>query len=331
MGSRGALVALLIAVEVAIVIVAVVSMTGAHAAWAGGGMHRFDYTAKPIAPLSAGSSPHIVVNDSDDRIVVTASTDGLVHITDLKQLHGTFWGSPNMAALEVSRTADGVAISRPGSSAGLNFSLFFSYDEDRVAIAIPAGSSLDIERSSGSNVTGINGDAIVRSQDGSLTLAALRGNLDAQSEDGAIDASDVRADSVKLQSADGHIELHDVVAGTLSATTQDGHITIDGLQVTGNVATIHSEDGAVRVSARFADGGNYEVSTDDGRIEMTLPAQSNLTIAASTSDGRITRDGTSFSDSGDGTSRSFTLGGGSGHLNLSSHDGSISITTNGAN
>jgi hypothetical protein len=330
MGSRAGVIALLIAAEVAIVVLAIYIMGGAHAAWASnGGMHHIDYSAKPIAPLSAGSTPHVVVNDDDDRIMVTASTDGLVHVTDLKQYHGTFWGTPDIKPLTVERTADGVSIARAPSN-GMNISLFFSWNVDRIAIAIPPGSTLDIERSSGSNITGLTGAVTARSQDGSITLATLRGNVDAQSSDGAIEATDVRADDVKVQSADGHIELHGVITGTLSATTEDGHIAIDGLQITGNNAIIHSDDGSIRVNGSFATG-TYEVSSDDGHIDVTVPAQSNLTVAASTGDGSITRDGRSY-DGGDSdsTSQSFTLGGGSGHLNLTSHDGSISITTNGA-
>lgn len=332
MGSRAGVIALLIAAELAIVGLAIYSMGGmggAHAAFASnGGMQHFDYSAKPIASLSAGSTPHVVVNDDDDRIMVTASTDGLVHVQDLKQYHGTFWGTPDIKPLIVDRTADGVSIARAPSN-GMNIS-FFSWNVDRIAIAIPPGSTLDIERSSGSNITGLSGPVTARSQDGSITLATLRGNVDATSGDGAIDATDIRADNVKLQSADGHVELHGVIAGTLSATTQDGHIAVDGLQITGSDATIHSDDGSVRVNGSFATG-TYEVSSNDGHIDVTVPAQSNLTIAASTGDGNITRDGRSY-DGGDSdsTSQSFTLGGGSGHLNLNSHDGSISITTNGA-
>jgi hypothetical protein len=331
MGSRGTLVALLIAVEVAIVIVAVVSMTGSHRVWAsgGGGLHHVDFSAKPIAPFSAGSTPHIVVSDPDDRIFVNVSPDGLVHVEDGKEFHGTFWGTPNITPLTIAQNADGVSISRPKFDSG-SFSVFFSWNVDHVTIEVPAGSTIDIEHSSGINIAGIDGAVTAKSDDGSITLATLRGNVDAESSGDYINASDLKADTVKLHSGDGHIELHDVVAGTLNATTEDGHITIDGLQVTGNTATIHSNDGPIRVNASFATG-NYEVSSDDGHIDVTVGSQSNLTVAASTSDGRITRDGTSFNDSGDGTSRSFTLGGGSGHLNLSSHDGSISITTNGAN
>jgi DUF4097 and DUF4098 domain-containing protein YvlB len=332
MASRGALIALLIAVEVAIVAVAVYSMSGAHAVWAGtggGGFHHYDFTAKPIAPITAGSTPHIVVSDPDDRIMVTASTDGQVHIQDLKAFHGTYWGTPNITPLTVEKTADGVSISRPEFDSAA-FGVFVSWSVDRVAIQIPAGSTLEIQRSSGSNITGINGDVTTKSDDGSITLATLRGNVDAESSDGHVSASDIKSDTVKLQSDDGYIEMHDVVAGTLDARTDDGHITVDGLQVTGNTATIHSNDGQIHVNAAFATG-NYEVSSDDGHIDVTVGAQSNLTVAATTGDGRITRDGQSFHDDGDSTSRSFTLGGGSGHLNINSHDGSISITTNGAN
>lgn len=315
MRSRTPLIAVLIAVELAIVGLVVYSLSGAHPAWAsgGGGLQHIDYTAKSIAAISAGASPHVVVNDSDDRVIVTASTDGLVHVQDLEQYHGTFWGHPNETPLTVTRTPDGVSIARPDSG-GMNISFFFSWDTERIAVAVPPGTMLDVEQSSGDEVTGLNANLTVKSQDGS------------------IDATSIRADKVYLNSSDGHIELHDVVAGTLDVNSDDGHISLDNIRVTGDAATIHTNDGPVSGDVGFAAGGTYEVSSDDGHITLTLPSRSNLTVVASTNDGHFQRDGQSIGNrDDDGAGGTFTLGGGSGHLNVNSHDGSISIMTNGAN
>ncbi|HEY5257769.1 MAG TPA: DUF4097 family beta strand repeat-containing protein [Candidatus Baltobacteraceae bacterium] len=312
MGSRAGVIAMLIAVEIAIVGLAIFSMAHARGVWGRGPLNSYNYTGKPIAPLAAGSTPHVVVDDSNDQVVVTASTDNLVHVADLTSYHGSGWGSPQIQPLTVTRTADGVSITRPSNDVRVDFNfLGSSVEEDRITIALPVGSAIDIQGCAGADVTGVNGKVTVRSQDGQIALATLRGDVDVASNDGSI-------------------QSRDVIAPTFSASTDDGSVTIDGLHVTGKSATIHSNDGSVTVAGDFAGSGTYEVSTDDGRIALTLPSTANLVVAASTNDGSVSRDGRSLANGDGDNSGTFTLGGGSGRLNVSSHDGSISIMTNGA-
>jgi hypothetical protein len=324
------MIALLVAVEIVVAGLVLYSLGGMHGAFAGG-LHRVDFSPATIAPLAAGATPRITVDDPDDRVVVTTSPDAMVHVTDRTEAHGMYWGTSSFPKLDVQRTADGVSVSRPGQSVnGIHFALF-GIDTERIEVAVPAGSTVALEQCSGADVTGISGSTTVRSQDGHIVLADLRGAVDAQSSDGYIEVRNVHTDRVALHTDNGHIELHDVAAAIFEATTNDGRITIDSLRVAGDGsrAKIHSDNGSVLLSADFAPGGTYDISTDDGRITATLPSQANLVVAASTNDGRVVRDGQSFDDDG-ATHRTFTLGSGAGHLNLSSDNGTISITTNGA-
>ena len=84
--SRTSVVAMLIAIEVAIVGIALYAVRGI------GGVHAAEFAAKTITPIDAGASPRVEIDDPDSRVDVTASTDGLVHVTDLTHVHGAFFG-----------------------------------------------------------------------------------------------------------------------------------------------------------------------------------------------------------------------------------------------
>ena len=80
----------------------------------------------------------------------------------------------------------------------------------------------------------------------------------------------------------------------------------------------------------FAPGGTYEISSNDGRIELALASNSDITVNATTADGRISVDGKSPSSDEDAHNQTIKLGSGSGSMRVSSGDGSIHLTTNGA-
>lgn len=333
--SRAGIVAVLIAVELGLISIAIYSLTGTMPGIASAmsfqGMHRESFAAHPIDPIDAGQTPHVVVSDPDSRVVVTASADGHVHVVDKTRVEGVSWSPDRIAQVRLSRTSDGVSIERPDSGGhGFHFDLGGLIDQ-RIEIAVPAGSTLDIQKSSGADVSNLNGAVTVRSQDGHITLANLNANVEASSDDGYLEATAVNAPSLSIVSNDGHLTLRDVTVNALTARTGDGRITAQGVRVEGASpsAQIHSGDGSVHLMGALAPGGKYTIGTDDGRVEVGLGSDSNLSVNAHTSDGRIVVNGNSSSDDG-GTSRSFKLGSGAGTLDLSSGDGSITITTNGA-
>lgn len=302
--SRSSFVALLIAAELVIVGIALYAIRGM------GRVHAADFAARTIAPLDAGAAPQIDIDDPDSRVDVSVSSDGLVHVKDLTDLHGAFFGGPSsVGQLDVARTPAGVAIRRPHTG---GLSLSFGSIERRIEVDVPSGSRLHVTRCSGARVSGIAGGVAVASQDGRIELTGLRGSVDAKSDDGAIVATDIRGDSVVLQSADGHLTLDDVSASSLDGQTKDGSIEARGLTIA---------DGARRGVLR----------TDDGSIRVALVPDANLTVDASTGDGDIDVDGSTV-NTGDGDSAQHTirLGNGTGGLQLSSGDGSIHILTNGA-
>ncbi len=311
--KRVALVAMLVAVEVLLLGLILSSlhvgpMSGP--VFAASGLHRVDIDSKSYAPVNAGTSPDVEIDDSDNHVVVTASTDGLVHVTDARSIHGLVWGGGNGSDLSIAHFGNSVKITRDGHSGGMTGIFGSSYQ--RVEVEVPSASHVRVTGSSGANVSGMRNDVEVESQDGRITLADIRGDVKARSADGSVHLSDIVADSLEVSTADGRVE------GT--------NVAVEGSTPR---ATLHSDDGSVRISGRFAPGGAYQLSTNDGQVELHLAADADLTVSASSADGRIYVDGSRYGDR-DSSAHTIRLGNGSGTMQLSSQDGSIHITTNGA-
>jgi DUF4097 and DUF4098 domain-containing protein YvlB len=326
--GRVALVGMLVAVEVLIAGLAIWSVSGTHV-WAAG--HQVDYTAKTVATIDAGAAPQVVVSDPDSRVIVGVSPDGKVHVKDMTSLHGFLFSTDrSIPKLNATRTADGVLIERsPYQDNWMHLTIGESMQ--RIEVDVPAGAHLDIQKCSGADVAGLRADARVRSQDGHITLSDIQGTIDASSADGYINASGVRGDSLTLQSSDGHISLRDVTAQSLSARSNDGRVEATNLTMSGAApkATLHSDDGSIHVNGTFPAGGTYDVSSNDGRVELGLASGSDVTVVASTGDGSIYVDGKSPGDD-DRQHQTIKIGSGSGAMRVSSGDGSIHLTTNGA-
>src|SRR5215469_12171090 len=108
---RVTIVAMLLAAEIAIVGMAIYVIGGRGTSFAAG-LRSADFSAAPIAPLAAGTAPHVVVDDPHSRVIVGTSADELVHVRDLTSIHGAVFSSGPYPHLTVARTADGVRIAR---------------------------------------------------------------------------------------------------------------------------------------------------------------------------------------------------------------------------
>lgn len=243
--SRASIVGMLIAAEILIAGLAIYTVAG-HGRTFAGGIHSVDFAAAPLAPIAAGSAPHVVIDDVESRVEVNASNDGLVHVRDLTQFHGAFLSSAKYSQLTVGRISDGVRIERPQLG---NVSLgIFGFSIQRIQVDVPENARLEIARCSGADVQGITGGVSVHSVDGHVTLADVRGSVEARSDD-------------------GRIELENVAATSLIADTRDGRIEASGLNVGGD-ATLQTADGPIRVAlVRDADV-TIDASTRDGRISV---------------------------------------------------------------
>jgi len=280
--SRTGIIAVLIAAEVFIASVIVVSAGGLKTFSDVGNAGDFNYTPYSLPAVDAGSQPHVVIDDTDSRVVVTPSTDGKVHVTDATRIAGWGWGS-RPQHVQIRKTADGVAIERPATPGRV---IIFGFESSHTEVAVPAGATLEITHSEGADLSDLTGTISVRSDDGHITV------------------TNVRTGDLTLSTADGRITLDNVDADKLSVATSDGSIHASSLRVRNGTA--HTADGSITLA--FADGAN-------------------LTVHARTLDGSIRINGMRQSDS----PLDYTLGNGSGSLDLLTQEGSIRVTSNGAN
>ena len=309
--TRTGIVAMLLAAEVLVVGIGALALSGSlHGLSAqAAGLHSEQFVPEPIAALNAGSSPRVQISDPDSRVIVTASSDGRIHVTDLTSVSGVVWGSVHLAQARLARIPAGVRIERAPEKNGMAFS--FGDITQRIEVAVPPGSNLEIEQCSGASVASLTGAVRVRSQDGRISVSDLNGNLDALSNDGSVEARNVHASRIALQSLDGQVRMDDVSASRLLATTRDGSIRADGLVLSGTGAT-----GRIR--------------TDDGSVRLHFLDAGNANVHAQTADGRIVIDGQATRSDGDGADTRAVLGSAGGKLDVFSQDGTITMTTNGA-
>ncbi len=284
--SRFGIIAVLLAVEVFIAGAIVSSLSGGGLSVRAAGLHRVDQSGKAFAPVDAGAAPRVLIDDPDSFVTVAPSTDGKIHVTDASRLHGWFFGHSSLPALQVTRTADGVAIRR-SESGGSRFSLL-GWNREGVDVLMPAASSLDVARCSGADVRGATGQVRIRSVDGHIAAANLR------------------VSALSLHSQDGSLRLDDVAAPSIDASTEDGSIHANKLDV-----------------------GSGVLSTRDGSVTLDLSAR-DLTVRAHTQDGRVAFNGRRVDSNDDGSSGVFQIGSGGRALEVSTQDGSIHITGNGA-
>ena len=284
--TRTGIIAVLIAAEVFIAGVIVASAGGLKTFTAVGNARDFSYAPYSLPAVDAGSHPHVVIDDADSRVVVTPSTDGMVHVTDATRVGGWGWGwGSRPQHVQVRKTADGVVIERPASQGRF---ILFGFEYSRTEVTLPAGATIEIAHSGGAD------------------LSDLTGTISVHSDDGHISATNLRSGDVALTTADGSIRLDNIDADKLAVSTADGSIRASSLRVRNGTA--HTGDGSITLA--FADAGN-------------------LALHASTGDGSIRVNGARQGDSS--SPLDYKLGNGAGSLDVSTQDGSIRVTTNGAN
>jgi hypothetical protein len=293
--SRGQVIAALLAAEVAVVCLAVVSITSvrlpasfmATEARAGAGPrlvedgpHRiFDAGAHPALAVDIGYADLTIIARAAapiDASVSASSAYGVLRAT-----------SP----IEARSDGDTIRISTTGDPS-------WSIGDDRmVTVVVPPETKVTVLHA------------------GDIRASGLRAEASFQSVGrGSVTVDDYDAPTLRVESSDGRISLHQVVTTHLEANS-DGRVEGTALQV---------RDGSVesdgRVSLGFASGADTLVTatTDSGRVRLSGFAATTQPASASTSH-----------DEDDASSQSVRVGAGTGHLDVHSSDGNISLSQEG--
>jgi Putative adhesin len=304
--SRPTLIGVLVVVELAIVGAAFHALGGsgpsARSAWSFPATRVAQAAGAPGAldrTFTTGPAPHVTLNVEDLQVAVEAVPGAAVRVVE--SVHRSGWVSGTILPVRAERTPDGVRITVASGGSGFSIGSF----ERALRLTVPPGANVEIVSSSRVDATGLRAPLSVHASDGSIHVRDHRGTLDLQTNDGRIELIDVQGPSVLAQSRDGSLALTRVSADRLEARTEDGRITADAI--------------------RLVDGA---LTTHDGRVRVGYTPDSEATVDVHTGDGRITipYDSTTGGQDGDAHHRTVRLGSGRGRFEVSSGDGSISIT-----
>jgi Putative adhesin len=289
--SRTSVIAVLVAAEVVILGLAAFSIRGAVSgnAFAGGPGSGANFAAKTFAPIAAGATPRVTIDDPNSGVTIGVSDDGLVHVKDDTSFSGlTLHGPNSYPQLSVTQDFNGVHISRPRYHEGWGMFIGFMNSRQHFEVQVPAAATVMVDECDNAEVSDLKNGATIKALDGRIELAHVAGAIVAHTDDGHIKVDDVTSSSLDLSSNDGWIEVRDLAA----------------------VA-----------------GGKYSFTTNDGHIVVALARGSDVTIDASTNDGSMRVDGVRQHSDDDRKQQTIRVGNGASTMSVHSDDGSITITT----
>ncbi len=131
------------------------------------------------------------------------------------------------------------------------------------------------------------GELDVKSGDGSVSVAPLRGRAQVETGDGSIVLRGLQGSAV-LRSGDGSITASEL-DGSLEATTRDGRVRVEGRF---DALRLRSGDGSIVAQARrgSSPAGDWSLRTGDGPLVLRVAQGLDAELDAHTGDGRITLD-----------------------------------------
>jgi hypothetical protein len=309
--SRTPVFALLIAVEIGILGLAAYSIRGAVSGNAIAGGTGANFVAKTFAPIAAGSTPRVTIDDPNSGVTIGVSGDGLVHVKDDTYFSGAMLRSPRgYPQLTVTQGVNGVHISRPSYHQGWGMFIGFSNSRQHFEVQVPAGATVVVSACDNAEVSDLKNGASIKALDGRIELTHIEGAVVAHTDDGHVAADDVTSPSLDLSSDDGWIEAHNFTAVGSAPYVR-----------------LHSRDGHITASGLFPAGGKYDIGTNDGRITVAVEPGSDVAIDASTNDGSLRVDGVR-QNGNDSAQQSIRVGSGGSSMRVHSDDGSVTITTN---
>lgn len=165
-------------------------------------------------------------------------------------------------------------------------------------------------------------DLNVRSGDGSLQVAGLRGSVDLKTGNGSVQ-TDGTEGQLRIVTGDGSVHVQRA-AGTLNATTGDGSMNLEGRL---SQLDAHTGDGSINLS--LLPGSNLQsssrVTTGDGSIAMSMPRDLRADLQVSTGDGHIANGLSMQTSVNDQHNLRGLMNGGGPTLRVHSGDGSIAL------
>ena len=185
------------------------------------------------------------------------------------------------------------------------------------------------------HVSGIYADVSVKGSRGEVRVETVQGSVECTGGRGFVSLSSVDGD-VSLSDATGHIELNAVndgvtvknVEGELQVQGVNGDLDLSDVRCT--MVDASTVNGGILFRGALRSDGRYSLTTHSGDIAVAVPDKSNLTVSVATFSGDFD---SSFpiklTETKKGRRFKFTLGNGSGQLELESFEGTIRLARPG--
>ncbi len=303
---------------------------------------RYEREVELSAPLAAGSSFSAETRDGSIKIQGVETTDCkvLAKIVAHAKTEERARELAEQVNVRLEPAGAGLKTVTEGPRTMGNTWYNVSFD-----VKVPIQTSLVLGTDDGSvRVAGITGDVDARTSDGNIEAEDLKGNMKLQTSDGGITGRHLEAALLDLHTNDGSIKVDGASAKSCTTKTSDGTITLTDVRA--ESITAGTGDGAVRceriaadrLDCRTSDGSIHidyapdapkaptvTATTSSGGITFIAPPGLSAAIDASTGDGSI-RTSLSITVEGKvGKSLMGKIGSGEGKIQLRTHDGSITI------
>jgi hypothetical protein len=227
---------------------------------------------------------------SGAAVVLTADRDDLE-----KDYEITFAASPGQVQLIVKRRDRGL-----GWFAG--WQQWRGHVE--IAVSVPRATAASVHLSGGRvEVSGLEGNAELKSSGGSVVAHQLAGKLQAHSSGGAVEVRELRGNllasssggavratavqgEVEARSSGGSVHLEQI-AGSVSAKSSGGGVTIHGA---GGRVAASSSGGPVAVSFAAGNAHGGDIDSSGGGVEVRVDPAVGLDVDAASSAGSVSCD-----------------------------------------
>ena len=303
---------------------------------------RYEKEVELSAPLAAGSSFSAETGDGSIKVqgIETSDCKMLAKIVAHARTEERAQELAEQVEVRLESTGAGLKVVTEGPRTMGNTWYTVSLE-----VKVPVQTGLVLGTDDGSvHIAGITGDVDARTSDGSIEAETIKGNaklrtsdgsitgtrleagtLDLHTNDGGIKISDASAKSCTAKAADGNITLTDVRADSIAADTGDGAIRCQ--RVAADRMDCHTSDGSIHIdyAPDAPKAPTVTATTSSGGITFTAPPGLSAAIEASTGDGSIHTSLPITVEGKVGKSLSGTVGGGAGKVHLRTHDGSITI------
>jgi DUF4097 and DUF4098 domain-containing protein YvlB len=139
---------------------------------------------------------------------------------------------------------------------------------------------------------------------------------------GDLQVSGISTSSLTITDTNGGITASNISATTMTATDTNGAVNISCTSC--GSATVTTTNGSVTLGlSTLSPGGSYTVTSTNGNVNLTIPALASCRITPNTTNGAVSSLGLGVTLTNHATT---TLGTGSAVVNLTTVNGSITVT-----